>query len=152
MRIESEKGQALIADCFEIVPVCAFGYHKLETTRREGGRGRKLRMAYYLLQSAYTTEGWAALVRNPEDDRTDAVRSVIEQLGGTVHGGWLAFGEYDTVFILEMPDNTRAAASSAAFAGNNAIKDVKTTPLMTYEEGVEALRAAAGTTYRSPGG
>jgi uncharacterized protein with GYD domain len=151
MGIESGKSQALFADCFEIVPVRAFGYHVIETTRREGGKRRVLRMPYYLLQSAYTTEGWAALVRNPED-RTDAVRSVIEQLGGTVHGGWLAFGEFDTVFILEMPDNTRAAASSAAFAGNNAIKNVKTTPLMTYEEGVEALRAAAGTTYRSPGG
>ncbi len=108
-------------------------------------------MAYYLLQGAYTAEGLADLVRNPED-RRDAVRSVVEQLGGTVHGGWLTFGEYDTVFVLELPDDTRAAASSMAFAAGGALRDVKTTPLLTWEEGIEAMRAAADTTYRSPGG
>ncbi len=107
-------------------------------------------MAYYLLQGAYTAEAWADLLRNPED-RGEAVRSVVEQLGGTVHGGWLTFGEYDTVFVLELPDDTRAAASSMAFAAGGALRDVKTTPLLTWGEGIEAMRAAADTTYREPG-
>lgn len=108
-------------------------------------------MAYYLLQGAYTPEGWSALVRNPED-RREAVRSVVEGLGGTVHGGWLAFGEHDTVFVLELPDDARAAAASAAFAAGGAMRGVKTTPLLTWEEGVEAMRAAADAPYKSPGG
>lgn len=107
-------------------------------------------MAYYLLQGAYTAEAWADLLRNPED-RGQAVRSVVERLGGTVHGGWLTFGEYDTLFVLELPDEARAAASSMAFAAGGALRDVRTTPLLTWEEGIEAMRAAADTTYRSPG-
>ena len=38
-------------------------------------------MAYYLLQLAYTPEGWAAQLQNPQD-RVEAVRPVIEGLGG----------------------------------------------------------------------
>jgi len=108
-------------------------------------------MPYYMLQAAYTPEGWAALVQNPED-RREAIRSVVEGLGGTLHSGWLTFGQYDTVLILELPDNVAAAASSIAFASGGALQDVNTTPLFTWEEGLEAMRGASGTGYRPPGG
>lgn len=51
--------------------------------------------------------------------------------------------EYDTVFIVEqLPDDTRAAAGSFAFASGVALKDgVKTTPLVRREEGIEATHA-----------
>ena len=48
-------------------------------------------MPYYSLQSAYTPEAWAKLVKNPQD-RTEAIRPVIEALGGKVIAGFLAFG------------------------------------------------------------
>jgi hypothetical protein len=35
---------------------------------------------------------------------------------GTIHGAWLTFGEYDTVLILELPDNVAGVAPSIAFA------------------------------------
>ena len=72
-------------------------------------------MPYYLLETGYTPEAWAALVQDPEDQR-EAIRSVVERLGGTIHGAWLTFGEYDTVLILELPDNVAGAATSMAFA------------------------------------
>ena len=106
-------------------------------------------MAYYLIQIAYTAETWAALVKNPQN-RLEAARPTVEGLGGSIVGGWLAFGEYDIVGILQMPDNISAAAISMAISAGGPAKAFKTTPLMTWEEGIEALRKAAGAGFRPP--
>jgi uncharacterized protein with GYD domain len=106
-------------------------------------------MAHYLLQVTYAPEAWAALVDEPQS-RTEAVQPAVEQLGGTVHSTWLAFGEYDVISILELPDNVRAAAISMAISAGGAVKAIKTTPLMTWEEGVEAMREAAQAAYQPP--
>jgi uncharacterized protein with GYD domain len=106
-------------------------------------------MAHYLLQVTYAPEAWAALVDEPQS-RTETVQLAVEQLGGTVHSTWLAFGEYDVISILELPDNVRAAAISMAISAGGAVKAIKTTPLMTWEEGVEAMREAAQAAYQPP--
>lgn len=106
-------------------------------------------MSYYLIQIAYTPETWATLVKNPQN-RLEAVRRPVEGLGGSIVGGWLAFGEYDIIGVLQMPDNTSAAALSIAISAGGAAKGVKTTPLMAWEEGVEALKKAADAGFRSP--
>ena len=106
-------------------------------------------MAHYLLQVAYTPEAWASLTKNPQD-RIEAVRPAVERLGGKIQGAWFAFGEYDIVAVFEMPDNVSAAAISIAFSAGGAVKSVKTTPLMTVAEGIEAMKKAGGTGYRPP--
>lgn len=106
-------------------------------------------MAYYLLQVTYTPETWTALVRNPQD-RVKAVRPVVERLGGTMEGAWLSFGEYDVVVILKMPDNVSAAAFSLAVSSGGAVKAIKTTPLLTIDEGIEAMKQAGGAGYQPP--
>jgi uncharacterized protein with GYD domain len=108
-------------------------------------------MARYLYQVAYTSEAWAAQVKNPQS-RAEAVRPAIERLGGRIESFYYAFGEYDVIAIVEMPDNVSAAAFSLAASAGGAVKALKTTPLMTTEEGIEALKKAAGTGYRPPGG
>ncbi len=106
-------------------------------------------MAHYLFQAAYTPEAWAALVKNPQS-RAEAIRPIIEGLGGKLVGVYLAFGEYDVVGLAEMPDNVSAAAFSMAASAGGAVKTVKTTPLMTTEEAVEAMRKAGQAAYRPP--
>ncbi len=108
-------------------------------------------MAYYLFQTAYTAEAWASLVQNPRN-RLEAVRSVVEGLGGSMENAWTAFGEYDVVSILQMPDNVSVAAFSMAVAAGGAVKSIKTTPLMSMEEGVEAMKKASGSGYQPPTG
>lgn len=105
-------------------------------------------MPYFLEQVAYTSEGWEALVKNPQN-RIEAVRPAIEKLGGKIESAWFAFGEYDVVLILQMPDNVNAAAIAIAFAAGGACKSVKTTPLITIAEGVEAMKKAATAGYRA---
>ncbi|HKS67204.1 MAG TPA: GYD domain-containing protein [Candidatus Acidoferrales bacterium] len=104
-------------------------------------------MPLYLTQVAYTQESWQALIKNPQN-RIDAIRPAIEKLGGTIINGYFAFGDYDIVAITEMPDNVAAAAIAIAFAAGGACKAVRTTPLLTTAEGVEALRKAGEAGYR----
>ena len=104
-------------------------------------------MPSYLVQVAYTPETMAALIKKPQD-RSEAVRKPIEKLGGKLVGGWLAFGDYDIVVIMDMPDNAAAAAFSMAIGAGGACKSVKTTPLMSIDEGLEAMKKAGSTGYK----
>src|ERR671925_312735 len=72
-------------------------------------------MPLYLQQVAYSPEGWEALVNKPQD-RIEAVRPAIEKLGGKIVNAWFAFGEYDVVVVVDMPNNVGAAAIAMAFA------------------------------------
>jgi uncharacterized protein with GYD domain len=104
-------------------------------------------MPHYLIQAAYTPEGWAALVKTPQN-RVEAIRPSIEKLGGKIEGAWFTFGDYDIIVVVQMPDNLSAAGIAMAFAAGGACKSVKTTPLLTVEEGVEAMKKAGKTGYR----
>ena len=106
-------------------------------------------MAHYLLQVSYTSDAWVAQIKNPQDVMGRA-RPLIEGLGGKIDTVYYAFGDYDLVGIMEMPDNVSAAAVSLAVSGGGATKTVKVTPLMTVEEGIEALKRAGGSGYQPP--
>ena len=106
-------------------------------------------MALYLIQVAYTSEAWAAMLANPQD-RLKAVQPAAKKLGGKLEQGWFAFGDYDLVGILEMPDNVSAAAFSLAASAGGAVRAIKTTPLLTTAEGIDAMKKAAGSGYKPP--
>lgn len=106
-------------------------------------------MALYMLQTSYSAQAWAAMIKHPHN-RLEAVQPVIERLGGRLLDGWLAFGDHDLVLICELPDAISAAALSMAVAGGGALKSVKTTPLLAFQDGIEALRAAANLQYAPP--
>ena len=105
-------------------------------------------MSHYLLQAAYTPEALQVLVHNPQD-RTAALQAPIEKLGGRIQSLFLSFGDYDAVAILELPDNVSAAAIAIAISAGGACKNVKTTPLLTGAEAVDAAKKAAASGYRS---
>jgi uncharacterized protein with GYD domain len=90
------------------------------------------------------------LIKKPVN-RFEVVRKNVEELGGKLVGGWFAFGEYDFLLILEMPDNVSVAALSLAIAAGGAIHRSKTTPLLTMEEGLEAMKKAGTSSYKPPG-
>ncbi len=86
------------------------------------------------MQISYAPETWA-------------VRGAVEHLGGKIERIWLAFGEDDVVGIFDMPDNVAAAAISMAFSAGGACKSVKTTPLLSMEEGMDAMKKAGQCGY-----
>src|SRR3989304_4953107 len=107
-------------------------------------------MSHYLMRFSYTPETWARLIQTPED-RRDAARSYIEQVGGKLHGFWYGFGEYDGYVLFEASDNVSMASVTLAIAGGGALRSVETSVLMTVEETLEALRRARTVKYRKPG-
>ncbi len=106
-------------------------------------------MALYALQTAYAPVGWAALLKDPQN-RMEAVKPVVQRLGGSVVNGWLTFGDYDVLVICQLPDNVSATALSMAISAGGAVKSVKTTPLVTFDEGLEALKKAKDAGYTAP--
>lgn len=106
-------------------------------------------MPHYLLQATYTPEAWASLLRRPQD-RARAMRPIARQLKGRLVSFYLAFGDNDVVGIGEFPDDNSAAAFSMAVAAGGAVKSIKTTPLMTVAEGVNAMRKAKRVGYKPP--
>jgi uncharacterized protein with GYD domain len=105
-------------------------------------------MSQFLLQVTYTPEAWAALVKNPAN-RKKALEGPLAKLGGKMDHAWFAFGEYDVMAVLELPGNVSAAALSFAVSAGGACKAVKTTPLMSLEEGIEAMRLAQTCGYKA---
>ena len=103
-------------------------------------------MPSYLLQASYTVEALNILMKKPQD-RTEVVRKSIEKLGGKLIGLWLSFGEHDVTCVFEMPNNVSAAAIALAVGAGGAVRDPKTTPLLTVEEGIAALKKAATSGY-----
>lgn len=119
--------------------------HQNQTTTKE-----KPTMALYLTRFNYTPETWARLMKNPED-RREAARKYIESVGGKLLGFWYAFGTYDGYNLWEAPDNVSMAAVGIAITGGGALSKFETTPLLTVEETIEALRKAQKVAYRPPG-
>jgi uncharacterized protein with GYD domain len=106
-------------------------------------------MPLYLGRFSYSVDAINGLVENPHD-RAQTAAEAFESLGGKLMGFWYAFGEFDGVFLAEAPDNATAAAISMAVARTGALTRLETTVLLDMDEAQEAMRKAAGATYRPP--
>ncbi len=108
-------------------------------------------MAHYLYQAAFTSDAWATLAKNPQD-RTEAVRTLIEGVGGKLISYHFAFGEYDIVVMAELPDNVSAAAGAIAVslqAGPS--RPLRPHPCSAFGRGSRpCARRARQTTARRP--
>jgi uncharacterized protein with GYD domain len=108
-------------------------------------------MARYLVQVSYNRQGITDLVNNPQD-RSVPIRQIVEAAGGRLETFDYAFGDYDVVTIIELPDNVTMAALSMAVGAGGAVRDFKTTVLLSMSEAMEAMRKAVSIGYRPPGG
>ena len=103
-------------------------------------------MATFLVQVSYTPEALSALIAKPQN-RATVVKKTVENLGGTYVGSWLSFGDYDLVLMVEMPNNVSAAALAMAAAAGGSLKAIKTTPLLTVDQALSALKKAGKSGY-----
>jgi uncharacterized protein with GYD domain len=106
-------------------------------------------MPHYLGRFKYTTDSVRAMMNNPQD-RSDAARHAVESLGGTLLGFWFAFGEFDGVFVAEVPDNASAVAIAMAVGGSGALATLETTVLIGMDEAQDAMHKAAAARYAPP--
>jgi uncharacterized protein with GYD domain len=113
-------------------------------------------MPLYMIQYSYTPQAWQAMLSGEaERDRQRAVEDLVEKLGGkfprlVFDGGdppdirckKFAFGEHDVVALIYFPSNKEAAAFAMLIAATGSVREFRTTPLMTLEEGIEAMQLA----------
>jgi uncharacterized protein with GYD domain len=126
------------------------GGEKASQLPPERERVRREHMPLYMSQVGYTAEAVAALTRNPEE-RADVFERLLEGMGGRLLSFYYSFGEYDVVVIYEAPDQSTAAAIVMAAISPGHLGRVKTTVLLSAEEGMQAIRKAGEATYRAPG-
>jgi uncharacterized protein with GYD domain len=108
-------------------------------------------MGHYLMQASYTPDAWAALIENPQI-RPEFVRPRVQALGGDIEGRWLSYDEHDVVLLLNMPDEVSMAALWMASASGPHIKAMKITPLMSWEDGLQAMKKATLAVHAPPSG
>jgi len=100
-------------------------------------------MPLYMYQGAYTSQSWAAQLKNPQNRVETIGRQACEAVGGKYVGAWYCFGEYDILLIADVPNNESMTAIAMAVAAGGAIKASKTTPLLTGAQAVEAMKKAS---------
>jgi uncharacterized protein with GYD domain len=103
----------------------------------------EVHMPLYMYQGAYTSQSWAAQVKNPQNRVETIGRQACEAVGGKLVGAWYSFGEFDFVLVADVPNNESMTAISLAVAAGGAIKSSRTTPLMTGAQTVEAMKKVA---------
>ena len=108
-------------------------------------------MPLYMVQASYMPQAVSAMTRNPED-RSQAIRPLVEGAGGKLRDVYFSQGDYDVVVLFEVPNAEAANAIALAAVGVGHLKAYKTTPLFTGEEIMGAMRRAAQLTLRPPGG
>jgi uncharacterized protein with GYD domain len=106
-------------------------------------------MAFYLVQVAYKDTAAKTLIANPQT-RENVIDKTCASLGGKLHSFFFSFGEYDVTCIVELPDNTAAAAFALATSSKGAVSKFHTTVLMSPSDGLEAMKKAGKVDYAPP--
>ena len=75
-------------------------------------------------------------------DRSKLLGAVLEKLGGRVDHFWFSVGDFDAFVIVELPDNISAAAVQFAGLAGGGFKSLRTTPLLSVEAAMEAMKKA----------
>src|SRR5262245_31469391 len=102
----------------------------------------------YLFEAKYSPEGAKGLMRDGGSGRRAIVEKAATSCGGRVESFYFAFGGVDAFVIMDLPDNTTAAAMALAVNQGGAAS-VKTVVLMTASEVDEATKKAIA--YKPPG-
>jgi uncharacterized protein with GYD domain len=110
-------------------------------------------MPKYLFLGSYTSEAWHGMIETPPD-RPGAAVKLAEALGGSVDCFYLAFGEFDLVTIMDLPDDAAAAALSIGVTSTGRVASLTTHRLLDASEtpAMFARAKAAVASYEVPGG
>jgi uncharacterized protein with GYD domain len=109
-------------------------------------------MSKYAIFFTYSSEAWARMINSP-GDRTAAVRTLTDAVGGSVECVYWMFGPHDGIVIFNTPDSISAAALSVAVGSSGSFKNLETHELFDQEQLSQMLvraKDAAGA-YQPPG-
>ena len=105
-------------------------------------------MPKYMIQASYVGKGLEGLLKEGGSKRCETVAEAIEKMGGKLECMYYAFGDFDVIGIVDLPDNVSSVAFSMIINASGAIEG-KTTVLLTPEEIDQATQKTVD--YRPPG-
>lgn len=108
-------------------------------------------MSLSMIQFSYKPEVVANLISNPED-RSIAVKKLIEKFGGQLLSFYYSYGDFDGIIIAEMPDNSSGLATTLSAFSQGGLTNLKTTILISVEEAMEAMKKASAAAIEMPKG
>lgn len=109
-------------------------------------------MPLYITYASYSQSGIQGLLGKPED-RTAAIQTLLDKVGGKVVALYMTTGTNDIVLISEAPDGADAVALGMAVASTGSISNVQTVRAWTGAEFAAIAGKAGGLTgaYSPPG-
>ena len=107
-------------------------------------------MKSFLILASYNSQTWAARAVKEPKNRLEVANPIIDNLCGKIVCAYLAFGDYDSVAIVDMPDDVTAAALSMALLASSAFKSVKTMPILSWKDAVAAMKQAKNVLFELP--
>ena len=110
-------------------------------------------MPWFFLQTKYASQSFDAMIKKPQN-RFNIMREVVKNAGGTLHAFFYTLGsESDVMAIVEAPSYERLSAFLMVYAASPDYRGFsKITPLLSPEEGLEAMKLAGELRqyYKSP--
>ncbi len=109
-------------------------------------------MPLFITYASYSHSGVKGLVDKPED-RSGAIKAVIEKAGGKIVALYNTTGSNDVVLVSELADGSDAVAVGMAVAASGAVSKIETAHAWTSGEfkGIADKAARVASAYRPPG-
>jgi uncharacterized protein with GYD domain len=98
-------------------------------------------MSRYLIEVGYTPTAWAAQIE-AQGNVVDRITPAVRAAGGTIDCLYYAFGDNDLVGVIDFPTPEDAAAFALTVTASGALRSYRTTPLMTVDQGIDAMHRA----------
>jgi uncharacterized protein with GYD domain len=98
-------------------------------------------MSKFMIKFTYSCGSWARMIK-VADDRTKAVRSLVESLGGSLESMYLDVQSCASYAIADLPDTVTAVAVMTATTKTGAFADIEAHVLLTEDQMHEALALA----------
>src|SRR5258708_25369953 len=108
-------------------------------------------MTLFITYASYSHAGVKGVV-NKQEDRSEAVKAVLEKAGGKLVALYNRTGSNDVVVVSELPDGSDAVAMGMAVAASGAISRIETVRAWTPSEfkGVAEKAARVASAYAPP--
>ena len=72
---------------------------------------------------------------------------MVNSMGGAFVGSWLSLGQYDSIAVIEMPNDISMEAFKMVVMAGGGLTRFDLTPLMSFEDGVQAMQLAQNVRY-----
>ena len=105
-------------------------------------------MPKYLIVATYSPEGMKGVLREGGSERRKMIADMAKNLGGELESFYYAFGSDDVYSIIDLPDNTTAAAMAMHISAGGMVK-TRVTVLLTPEDVDQSARTKMY--FRPPG-